>query len=115
MRAALAPGADLQSLNRYGSTALMGPSYRGHLETVGVLVGTPIDIHHVNNLGWTALLEAIVVGRDGPVHHDIARLLIARGSNVNQPDREGVTPLQHAERRGQPEVARMLWAAGARR
>lgn len=115
VRAALAAGADLNSLNRFGSTALMGPSYRGHLETVRVLVGTAIDIHQVNNLGWTALLEAIVLGRDGPVHHEIVRLLIARGSDVNKPDREGVTPLQHAERRGQVEVARMLRAAGARR
>lgn len=114
VRAALAAGADLKVLNRYGSTALMGPSYRGHVETVRLLLQTPIDIHHVNNLGWTALLEAIVLGHDGPAHNEIVRLLIARGSDVDQPDRDGVTALQHAQRRGQPEVVRMLRAAGAR-
>ncbi|HZN46864.1 MAG TPA: hypothetical protein VFB71_04520 [Ramlibacter sp.] len=41
-------------------------------------------------------------------------MLIARGSDVNQPDRDGVRPLAHAQRRGQLEVARMLRQAGAR-
>ena len=112
--AALAAGADVRSLNRYGSTALFGPSYRGHVETVRVLLGASFDLHHVNSLGWTALLEAIVLGQDGPRHRQIVRMLIDAGSDVNRPDREGVTPLQHAQRRGQAEVARMLRAAGAR-
>ncbi len=114
VRAALAAGADLGALNRYGSTALMGPSYRGHVDTVRVLLGTSIDVHIVNNLGWTALLEAIVLGTDGPAHRKIVQLLIAGGSDVNARDREGMTALQHAQRRSQQEVVRMLRAAGAR-
>lgn len=114
VRAALAAGADVKSLNRYGSTALMGPAYRGHVEVVRVLLDTDIDLAHVNHLGWTALLEAIVLGTDGPRHREIVRLLVERGSNVNQPDREGVRPLAHAQRRGQAEVVRLLRAAGAR-
>lgn len=114
VQAALAAGADLKSLNRYGSTALMGPAYRGHVGTVRVLLGTAIDVHHVNNLGWTALLEAIVLGTDGPAHREIVRLLIARGSDVNARDREGVSGLELAQRRGQTEVVRLLRAAGAR-
>ena len=92
----------------------MGPAYRGHVETVRVLLGTAIDVQHVNSLGWTALLEAIVLGTDGPAHRQIVRLLVDRGSDVNARDREGVSALQHAERRGQREVARLLRAAGAR-
>ena len=79
-----------------------------------LLLGTAIDVHHVNNLGWTALLEAIVLGTDGPRHREIVRLLIARGSDVDARDRDGVSALQHARRRGQAEVERMLRAAGAR-
>ena len=114
VRAALAAGADLKKLNRYGSTALMGPAYRGHVETVRLLLRSPIDVHHVNDLGWTALLEVIVLGQDGPAHQEIVRLLIAGGSDVNRTDRDGVSALQHAQRRGHAEVVRMLRAAGAR-
>jgi len=114
VQAALAAGADLQALNRFGSTALMGPAYRGHVDTVRLLLGTPIDLHHVNHLGWTALLEAIVLGSDGPRHREIVRMLIASGGEVNVRDREGVSALQHAQRRGQAEVARMLRDAGAK-
>jgi ankyrin repeat protein len=114
VQAALAAGADLKALNRFGSTALMGPAYRGHVETVRVLIGTPIDLHHVNNLGWTALLEAIVLGTDGPRHREIVRMLITSGSDVQARDRDGVSALQHAQRRGQAEVARMLRDAGAK-
>lgn len=115
VRVALATGADIRALNRYGSTALMGPAYRGHVETVRLLLATPIDIHHVNKLGWTALLEAIVLGTDGPVHREIVRLLIERGSDVNARDGSGATALQLATQKGQAEVVRMLLAAGARR
>ena len=100
VQAALAAGADLKALNRFGSTALMGPAYRGHVETVRVLLGTPIDLHHVNDLGWTALLEAIVLGTDGPRHREIVRMLIASGSDVQARDRDGVSALQHAQTQG---------------
>lgn len=112
--AALAAGADIRSLNRYGSNAIFGASYRGHLDVVKLLLATPVDLHHVNNLGWTALLEAVVLGQDGPRHREIVQLLIQRGSDVDKPDREGVTALQHAQRRGHAQVASLLMAAPRR-
>ena len=35
-------------------------------------------------------------------------------ANVNLADRDGVTPLQHARRRGYGEIEKVLVAAGAR-
>jgi uncharacterized protein len=35
-------------------------------------------------------------------------ILLDAGANPRTADRQGVTPLQHAERRGQREVARIL-------
>lgn len=78
-----------------------------------VLLATSIDVHHVNDRGWTALLEAIALGTDGSAHREIVRLLIAAGSDVDARDRDGLSALQLAERRGQTEVARLLRAAGA--
>lgn len=114
VRAALAAGADWRITNRYGGTALIPACERGHVETVRLLLTTDIDVDHVNRLGWTGLLEAVILADGGPRHQDIVRLLLARGAQVNLADRDGVTPLQHAERMGQREVAALLRAAGGR-
>ena len=75
-------------MNRYGGTALIPAAHHGHPEAVRVLLGTAIDKDHVNKLGWTALLEAVILGDGGPVHTEIVRLLVEAGANVNIADRE---------------------------
>ena len=114
VRAALGAGADWRITNRYGGTALIPACERGHVDTVRLLLSTDIDVDHVNRLGWTGLLEAVILGDGGPRHQQIVQMLLARGAQVNLADREGVTPLQHAVQRGQPEVAALLRAAGGR-
>jgi ankyrin repeat protein len=114
VRATLAAGADLKSTNRYGGTALIPACHHGHVDTVRLLLTTAIDVDHVNNLGWTALLEAVILGDGGPAHSEIVRLLIDRRASVNLADKEGVTPLTHAQERGQERVVKLLRAAGAR-
>ena len=108
------PTADLKSVNRYGGTALIPAAHHGHPDAVRVLLGTAIDKDHVNRLGWTALLEAVILGDGGPVHTEIVRLLVEAGANVNIADRERVTPLQHAKRRGFAGMVRILEARGGR-
>ena len=79
-----------------------------------ILLATAIEKDHVNKLGWTALLEAVILGDEGPGHTEIVRLLTAAGANVNHADRDGVTPLAHPRRRGFAAIERILEAAGAR-
>jgi hypothetical protein len=110
----LAAGANLASTNRYGGTALIPACHYGHLETVKVLLATAIDVDHVNRLGWTALLEAVILGDGGPVHTEIVRLLLARKANPNIADRDGVSPLAHAQRRGYAAMAKLIAASGGR-
>jgi uncharacterized protein len=116
VRAALGamPPPDFKRVNRYGGTALIPACHHGHVETVRVLLTTAINVNHVNRLGWTALLEAILLGDGGPAHTEIVRLLLAHQSDPNLADAQGVTPLAHALHRGQREIARALRAAGAR-
>jgi ankyrin repeat protein len=114
LKMTLAAGANLKSVNRYGGTALIPAAHHGHPETVKILLATAIDKDHINKLGWTALLEAVILGGGGAVHTEIVRLLVAAGANANIADRDGVTPLGHARRRGFTATAAILEAAGAR-
>jgi uncharacterized protein len=108
LRLTLAAGADLASTNRYGGTALIPAAHHGHVETVRELLGTRIAVDHVNRLGWTALLEAVILGDGGRAHTAIVGLLVQHGADVNKADAQGVTPLAHAERRGQRAIAEIL-------
>ena len=114
VRATLRAGARLDITNRYGGTALIPACHHGHVDTVRLLLSTDIDVDHVNHLGWTALLEAVILGDGGPAHQQIVRLLLGRRAQPNLADRDGVTPLQHARRRGYTAIAELLRAAGGR-
>lgn len=114
LKMTLAAGADLKSLNRFGGTALIPACHYGHVDAVKVLLATKIDIDHVNNLGWTALLEAVILGDGGETHTEIVRLLLEAGANPAIADREGVTPLLHAKRRGFTQMVGLLEARRAR-
>lgn len=106
---------DYAKRNRYGGNALIPACERGHVETVRLLVTeSKIDLDHVNNLAWTALLEAIVLGDGGPRHVEIVRLLVAHKANVNLADGNGQSPLALARARGQSAIVRILEEAGAR-
>ncbi len=96
----------------YDGTALIAAAHLGHAEVVRRLIagGAPLD--HVNNLTWTALIEAVVLGDGGPDHIATVSALVEAGANSNIPDRDGVTPLAHAKARGYGEIAEIIQAAG---
>ncbi|MEO5964387.1 MAG: ankyrin repeat domain-containing protein, partial [Candidatus Limnocylindrales bacterium] len=107
-------GADPSLTNRFGGVALIPASERGHVEVVRYLLAeSDVDVDHVNRLGWTALLEAIVLSDGGPAHQEIVGLLIEHGADVDLADGNGVTPLSHARTRGYAEIVRLLEAEGA--
>ncbi|MFA7474818.1 MAG: ankyrin repeat domain-containing protein, partial [Castellaniella sp.] len=87
---------------------------RGHVETVRTLIAAGVEVDHVNRLGWTALLEAIILGNGGERHQRIVDLLLQAGADPDLADGEGVTPLRHARSRGYRKIEAALLAAGAR-
>ncbi|WP_150271463.1 ankyrin repeat domain-containing protein [Paenibacillus tepidiphilus] len=114
VRLAVEAGADTSLTNRYGGTALIPAADRGHVEIVQYLLEhSDVDVNHINNLDWTALLEAVILGDGGERHTEIVRLLIRHGADVNLADKDGVTPLAHAERGDYDEMAALLKDAGA--
>lgn len=102
-------GARFDIFNRYGGSALIPACERGHVETVRLLANTkdyPID--HINKLGWTALLEAVILGNGGKKHQEVVRILKDAGADLSIPDFDGVTSLEHAKRRGFTEIVKIL-------
>ncbi|MDP0398411.1 ankyrin repeat domain-containing protein [Tsukamurella strandjordii] len=97
-------GADVRSLNRYRGTALIPACEHGHVENVKLLLAAGVDADHVNGSGWTCLLEAVILGDGGPEHVQTVRLTLDAGANPALGDFDGVTPRQHAVRRGQTAV-----------
>lgn len=115
VKLAIAAGADTKLITSpYDGTALIASAHLGHVEVVKALIagGAPLD--HVNNLNWTALIEAIVLGDGGKNHVETLRALVAAGADVNLADGNGVRPLALAMRRGYTEMSDILKAAGAK-
>jgi hypothetical protein len=115
LRTALELGAGARNVtSRYDGTALIAAAHLGHAGIVRALIraGAPLD--HVNTLGWTAVIESIVLGDGGPRHLDTLRALVEAGADVNRPDGGGKTPLALARGRGFTAMVRLLEGAGAR-
>lgn len=114
LRHMIPKGPDLSLRNRFGGNALIPACERAHVETVQLLLTTRIDVNHVNNLGWTCLLEIVILGDGGPRHVEVTKLVLAAGADPNIADKDGVSPLTHARGKGQGEVARLIMEAGGR-
>lgn len=109
MTIALAHGnrPDLIHVN-WNGTALIAAAELGHAEVIRRLVAAGAPLDHVNNLGWTALLEAVILGNGSPEHQQTVRILLDAGADRNISDRDDLTPLDHARRRGFDKIARLL-------
>jgi len=98
----------------YQGTALIAAAHLGHVEVVRTLIAAKAPLDHVNNLGWTALIESIVLGDGGKRHTTVLKDLVDARSNINLGDRSGATPLTLAKKRGYAEMVKILESAGAR-
>ena len=114
LRLMIPRGPNLSIRNRFGGNALIPACERAHVESVKLLLTTRIDVNHINNLGWTCLLEIVILGDGGARHIEVAKLVLAAGADANIADKDGVSPLAHARRKGQREIARLITDAGGR-
>jgi uncharacterized protein len=115
LRVLLELGASAKlTTSRYDGTALIAAAHLGHDGVVRQLIkaGAPLD--HVNNLHWTAAIEAVVLGDGGKRHQASLKALVDAGANLQLKDRTGATPLQLARSRGYGEMEKLLESTGAR-
>lgn len=92
----------------YDGTALIAAAHLGHVDVVKILIAAGAPLDHINNLGWTALIEAVVLGDGGPNHVETARALVDGGASKSIADRNGQTPLMLAKARGYKAMVDLL-------
>lgn len=115
LRLLLSLGASAKLVtSRYDGTALIAAAHLGHDGVVRQLIAAGAPLDHVNNLHWTAVIEAIVLGDGGPRHQATLQALLQAGASTALADRSGTTPLALARSRGYTAMVRMLEAAGAK-
>lgn len=108
----VAAGTDLERTTRFYGKGIHPAAEKGHVEVTRFLCEeTDINVNHTNLLGWTPLLEAVMLRDGGPAQQEIVRLLLAAGADPGMVDAYGVTPLQHAQKLGFAELATILEAA----
>ena len=81
-------GADINLVNRYGSTALIIASIYGNIKIVKLLLENKADINVVNLYHNTALKNAVISG-----HKEITTMLVDNGADVNIGDDRGFKPI----------------------
>jgi uncharacterized protein len=104
----LAGHPDLTLRNRYGGISIIPAAERGHVDYVRLMTKTSTNVNHVNDLGWTALLEAVILGDGSRRYVQIVTTLLDAGADPMLADRSGVTALEHAQRRGYSKIAAAL-------
>lgn len=99
---------DLTIKNRYGGLSPIPASERGHSDYVRRVVSTGVNLDHVNDLGWTALLEAVILGDGSKPYQVIVKALVDAGVDTSIEDKDGRTALDHARSKGYAEIVRTL-------
>lgn len=114
LRLVLPAKPNLDLLTRFGGVGITPASEKGHVEIVRELLEkTEINVNHTNFVGWTPLLEAIVLNDGGEKQQQIVKLLLEHGANPHMTDKYGKKPLELAREKGYHEIAELLVAAGA--
>ncbi|MEX5730425.1 ankyrin repeat domain-containing protein [Providencia hangzhouensis] len=114
LRIVLPAKPNLDLLTRFGGVGITPASEKGHVEIVRELLEkTDINVNHTNFVGWTPLLEAIVLNDGGEKQQQIVKLLLDHGANPHMTDKYGKKPLELAREKGYNEIAELLIAAGA--
>jgi ankyrin repeat protein len=78
-----------------------------------LLTTTDINVNLTNFVGWTALIEAIILRDGGSVQQEIVRLLLEHGANPHLTDKWGVAPVELARGKGYTEIVDILVQYGA--
>ena len=108
VRFILRKGADINTKNNIGGTALMLAAENGNTEIVNLLLDKGADINSKDKDGWGALIFAAQNG-----HTEIITLLLDKGVDINLKTNIGTTTLMFAAKNGHTETVTLLLDKGS--
>jgi uncharacterized protein len=116
LKLGLANGASARTITgQSDGTALISAAHLGYVEFVKLLIEANAPVDHVNAMGWTALITAVVLGNGSKEHVATIEALVKGGAEVEIKDRRGTTALAHARQRGYSDIVKILEAAVSRK
>lgn len=96
---------NILKINKYGDSALMLATLRGHLQSVTALVVAGAD---TDPEGWTPLIYAAFEG-----HSEIVAYLLTLDLDIDAQSANGISALMAASRNGHLEIVKILLEQGA--
>ena len=105
----LARGAEIETRDKKGMTALHYAANIGDAETVKALLDAGADVNASYGNGYTALMDAADNGKS-----DAVRVLLARGADASAKDQDGNTALTWGSMMEHAEVVELLRQAGGK-
>ena len=105
---ALVKGANADSRDGEGRSALINASWRGHVRIIEALLSRGADTELADREGRTAVIWGAINGHLGGV-----RRIIEAGADFEVADQHGITALMRAAWNGFPQTATAIIAAGA--
>ena len=111
VRKMLEQGADPNSRNNYGETALMEACQYGEPEMIQMLLDAKADPNVQSRDGYTALMEAACSNPRG--NRDVITALITAGAELDKRNNNSMTALMCLARGGYTGLMKLLIKAGA--
>ncbi len=102
-------GADIHVQNHKGQTALHCAAKAGFLKVINLLIEKGATIDAPDNKGETALFEAIrSTIKNGEKQRAALEALLVKGADPNLKNRQGLTPLQVAQRMRRADAGKIV-------
>lgn len=92
----------------WDGNALIAAAHEGNHESIDLLIKAGSKLDHVNSLGWTAIIESIVLGDGGPRHQASMKFLLDAGADRTIRDPQGRLPVDLARDRGYDKMVALL-------
>lgn len=108
LRAIIKAGADVNTKDTCGCTALSYIAARGNTDMAEFLLDAGADVNTTDIFGRTPLHEAVLHGRT-----ETAYLLVERGANVNAQETGGSSVLEFSVWHGNTDCIKILLSRGA--